>query len=75
MLGGIEEWRINFPVSLQFAPTPAITVNPTPDASSTVLPTPGEKRKLPGFEAVFAIMGLLVTSDILIESKGRSKRK
>ncbi len=75
MLGGIDEWRIKFPVSIQFVPTPAITVDPTPDVSPVVLSTPGEKGKLPGFEVVFAIMGLLAISYILIKNKSRGKIK
>ena len=71
MLGGMAEWRINSPVSIQFASTPAMTatsaLSPPP---STTSPTPEGKRSLPGFEAALAIMGLLVISYILILSRG-----
>ena len=101
MLGGIEEWRINFPITSLFTPTPtsavAPSVTPTPlptaaaspttsptlaAASPTASPTrastpastpipPGEKSRLPGFEAAFTIMGLLVMSYLIPRMKKR----
>ncbi len=90
MLGGIEEWRINFPVISLFTPTPTPTVAPSvtptpsptaaasPTASPTLAPTsastpilPGEKSGLPGFEAVFAIIGLLITTYLISMMKNR----
>jgi len=90
MLGGIEEWRINFPVISLSAPTPTPTVapsvtstpSPTATASPTASPTlvstsastpilPGEKSGLPGFEAVFAIMGLLMMTYLMSKREGR----
>ena len=90
MLGGIEEWRINFPVISLFTPTPTPTVapsvtptpSPTAAASPTTSPTlastpastpipPGEKSRLPGFEAVFAIMGLLMMIYLIPRMKKR----
>ena len=90
MLGGIEEWRINFPVSSPFAPTSTQTVaplvtstpSPTATASPTASPTlastsaatpilPGEKSGLIGFEAVFAIAGLLMAIYLMPMMKNR----
>ena len=90
MLGGIEEWRINFPVISLFTPTPTSTVAPsvtpapssTAAASPTVSPTlastpastpilPGEKSGLPGFEAMFAIIGLLMVVYLIPMMKKR----
>jgi len=87
MLGGIEEWRINFPVSslLTLTPTPPITVtpplspapSPTPTAAASPLasPTPEGAGGLPGFETVFAIMGLLAMSYLVIKRKRRDDKK
>ena len=79
MLGGIEEWKIYFPVTSLLTPTPAITVTPspalspspslTPAASPAASPTPEGKWRLPGFEAVFAIIGLLAMSYFIIKGK------
>lgn len=90
MLGGMEEWRINFPVISLSAPTPTPTVAPSvtpapsstaaasPTASPTLGPTsastpilPGEKSGLPGFEAVFAIMGLFMVIYLIPTIKNR----
>lgn len=90
MLGGIEEWRINFPVISLSAPTPTPTVapsvtstpSPTATASPTASPTlastsastpilPGEKSGLPGFEAMFAIIGLLMVVYLMPMMKKR----
>jgi rhodanese-related sulfurtransferase len=90
MLGGIEEWRINFPVISLFTPTPTSTVAPSvtpapsstaaasPTASPTLAPTsastpilPEEKSGLPGFEAVFAIIGLLMVIYLISMMKNR----
>jgi rhodanese-related sulfurtransferase len=101
MLGGIEEWRINFPITSLFTPTPpsaiapSVTPAPSPTAaasptasptlaaalpttSPTLAPTPastpmppGEKSRLPGFEAVFAIMGLLMMTYLIPMMKKR----
>jgi len=88
MLGGIEEWRINFPVISLFTPiatvAPSVTPTPSPTApaSPTASPTlastpastpilPGEKSGLPGFEAVFAIIGLLMVIYLIPMMKKR----
>ena len=90
MLGGIEEWRINFPVISLFTPTPTPTdapsttpaPSPTAAASPTTSPTlaptpastpilPGEKSGLPGFGAVFVIIGLLAVSCLMSKRGGR----
>ena len=93
LLGGIEEWRINFPISslLTSTPTPTVTIpvtaSPTAIASPTASPTlastpippgekstpilPGEKSRLPGFEAVFAIIGLLMMIYLIPRMKKR----
>lgn len=90
ILGGIEEWRINFPVISLFAPTPTQTVAPSvtptpsptaaasPTATPTLAPTsastpilPGEKLGLPGFEAMFAIIGLLMVVYLMPMMKKR----
>ena len=81
MLGGIEEWKIYFPVTSLLTPTPPITVTPspalspspslTPAASPAASPTPEGKWRLPGFEAVFAIIGLLAMSYFIIKRKRR----
>lgn len=70
MLGGMAEWRINSPVSVRIAPTPATTAAPAPSPPSSTTPTPEGKRSLPGFEAAPAIMGLLALSYILITRRG-----
>lgn len=50
-------------------PTPTITPSPIATASPLVSPTPPlspeEKRELPGFEVVFAILGLLTISYLI----------
>jgi rhodanese-related sulfurtransferase len=88
MLGGIAEWRINFPVISLSTPTPTSAVvssvtpapSPTTVASPTVASTlastpastpisPGENTRLPGFEAVFAIAGLLAMSCLTSKRK------
>jgi len=93
MLGGIAEWRINFPVISLSTPTPTSAVvssvtpapSPTTVASPTVASTlastpastpisPGENTGLPGFEAVFAIAGLLAMSCLTSKRKGGSKK-
>ena len=90
MLGGIEEWRINFPVISLFTPPPTQTgtpsVTPTPPPTAAVSPTatptlaptsastpilPGEKSGLPGFEAAFAIIGLLMVVYLIPTMKKR----
>jgi len=92
MLGGIEEWRINFPISSLLTshtastPTPTVTISVTPSpiviASPTASPTlastpastpipPGENTKLPGFGAVFAIIGLLMMMCLIPMMKKR----
>ena len=90
MLGGIEEWRINFPVISLSAPmsTPTVAPSATPAPSSTAAasptasPTlastpastpilPGAKSGLPGFEAVFAIIGLLMVIYLIPMMKKR----
>ncbi len=45
-------------------PTPTITVSPTPAATVSPTPTPSPTKKplIPGFEAVFAIAGLLTVA-------------
>jgi len=83
MLGGIEEWKMYFPVASLVTPTPAITVTPSPVLSPSPSPTsaasplvsPEGKWGLPGFEAVFAIMGLLAISYILIKREKRNDKK
>jgi len=79
MLGGISEWRVKFPVSTQFAPTPTIVITPSPTPTTAASPTvtvsptptpmPEGKWKIPGFEAVFAIIGLLGMSYFIIKRK------
>lgn len=43
-------------------PTPTITVSPTPTATVSPTPSPTSKPLIPGFEAVFAIAGLLTVA-------------
>ena len=75
MLGGIEEWRINFPLSSLLTPTPTPSLSPVPSptptaaASPLASPTPEGKWGLPGFEAVFAIIGLLAVSYLILRRK------
>ena len=78
MLGGIEEWKkIGFPPSSLLTPTPTPSLSPAPSptptaaASPLASPTPERKWGLPGFEAVFAIIGLLALSYIIIRRKKR----
>lgn len=79
MLGGIEEWKIYFPVTSLLTPTPAIPVTPSPVLSPSPSPTaavsplvsPEGKWGLPGFEAAFTIMGLLVISYFVLKRKKR----
>lgn len=65
LLGGIESWKINFPV-VKPTPTPAASPSPTP----TVAPTP----VIEGFEAIFVIIALLAIS-CLTKIKGRDAKK
>ncbi|RLG31884.1 hypothetical protein DRN97_08700 [Methanosarcinales archaeon] len=82
MLGGIEEWRINFPPSSLLTPaptpTPSLSLSPsaTPAAAASPLasPTPERKWGLPGFEAVFAILGLLATSYLILKRRRADKK-
>jgi len=69
MLGGIEEWKMYFPVTSLVTPTPTITVTPlpTPTPTPTSTPTPAAG----GFEVVIAITGLLVISYLVIKRKRR----
>ena len=79
MLGGIEEWKVYFSVTSLLTPTPAIAVTPSPVLSPSPSPTaaasplvsPEGKWGLPGFEAAFTIMGLLVISYFVLKRKKR----
>ena len=79
MLGGIEEWKVYFSVTSLLTPTPAIPVTPSPVLSPSPSPTaavsplvsPEGKWGLPGFEAAFTIMGLLVISYFVLKRKKR----
>jgi len=46
-------------------PKPTATPTPTPTATPTPTPTPTPKKKTPGFEAVFAIAGLIAVAYLL----------
>jgi rhodanese-related sulfurtransferase len=65
MVGGINAWRVNFPVVSALKPTPtkipASSPSETVTASSTptILDTSSESKRLPGFEVSFTIAGLL----------------
>jgi PGF-CTERM protein len=48
--------------SVPFTPTPMLT--PSPTATATGIPTP-EEKEVPGFEVIFAIMGLLAVAYLL----------
>jgi rhodanese-related sulfurtransferase len=91
MLGGIDEWRINFPISSLLTPhtatptvAPSVTLAPSPTATASPIASPAlastpastpvppeEKSRLPGFGAVFAIMGLLAMSGLMSKREGR----
>ena len=47
------------------APTPTVTASPTPIVTPTLAPTPTPEEGVPGFEAVFAIAGLLAVAYLL----------
>jgi len=46
-------------------PKPTATPTPTPTTTATPTPTPTPKKKTPGFEAVFAIAGLIAVAYLL----------
>jgi len=78
MLGGIEEWILYFTVikptpAHAATPSPALSPSPTPTlaVSPGVSPTPTSTTTpvIGGFEAVFAIMGLLVISYFVLKRK------
>jgi len=80
MLGGIEEWKnLGFPISslLTPKPTPTITMpvtpSPAPTVSPVVSPTP-TSTPMPGFEAAFAILGLLATSYPILKRRRADKK-
>ena len=52
--------------SVPFTPTPMLT--PSPAATATGIPTP-EEKEVPGFEVIFAIMGLLAVAYLLRRRK------
>lgn len=53
------------------SPSPTITTSPTSTAS---IPMSGENKRLPGFEAVFVIAGLLVTAYLILKRKEEGDR-
>jgi hypothetical protein len=53
MLAGTDP---NDPTNYPGAPTPTPTVTPTPIPTPVVTPTPTPKKRIPGFEAVFATL-------------------
>jgi len=85
MLGGLNEWKMYFPITSLVTPTPAINVtitvtpSPSPAASPTVSPTltPTPTTTTPttptpaieGFEVMFAIAGVLALSYLLIRRR------
>lgn len=77
MVGGIEAWRVNFPVfsAPKFTPTKIPTSAPsktvTASSTPTIRDTPSESKRLPGFEVSFAIMGLLAV--LIIRRKDARK--
>jgi len=75
MLGGIEEWKIYFPVTSLLTPTPPITVTPSPPALSpppslTPAASPAASPTS-GFGAITATIGLLAMSYFIIKRKRR----
>ena len=65
VVGGINAWRVNFPVisAPKSTPTEIPTSSPsktvTASSTPTILDTPSQSKKLPGFEVSFTIAGLL----------------
>lgn len=65
MVGGINAWRVSFPVfsAPKSTPTKIPTSSPSKTATAsstpTILNTPSENERLPGFEVSFAIAVLL----------------
>ena len=54
------------PTPLVLTPTPTVTVSPTPTVTVSPTPTPTEE---PGFEAVFAIAGMLAVAYVALRRK------
>jgi rhodanese-related sulfurtransferase len=65
LVGGINAWRVNFPVVSAPKPTPTEipTYSPsetvTASSTPTILDTSSESKRLPGFEVSFTLAGLL----------------
>ena len=58
---------------LSQSPSPIAAISPTPTASMPS-PTPEEHNRLPGFEAAFSIVGLLVISYSILKGKRGDKK-
>ena len=65
MVGGIDAWRVNFPVFSAPKPTPPKSSAPSPSETVTASSTPtvsghsSKSKRLSGFEAAYTIAGLL----------------
>ena len=65
MVGGIDAWRVDFPVFSAPKPSPTKILASSQSATRTISPTsttpghPSESKRLPGFEVSFTIAGLL----------------
>ena len=89
MLGGINAWRLLFPEDLgrptptpaAVSPSPVPVLSPSPiDSPSTVSPIASTSPAptpipSPGFEAAFAIAGLLTLSYYFILKRRESDRR
>ena len=52
--------------------TPTVTISPTPTETETPSPNPTSKPLIPGFEAVFAIAGLLAVAYLVLKRERKA---